>query len=107
VSSLTREHDWPETRLAQFQLFGEIIAGAIVRCEKERALCASLDEISRLKERLEAENTLLREEAPAEYRLDEIVGQSPALRQVLHLVEQVAPTNAAVLLTGETGPGRS
>jgi len=106
VSSLTTEHDWPETRLAQFQLFGEIIAGAIVRCEKERALCASLDEISRLKERLEAENTLLREEAPAEYRLDEIVGQSPALRQVLHLVEQVAPTNAAVLLTGETGTGK-
>src|SRR5512139_2295956 len=25
VSSVTREHDWPETRLAQFQLFGEII----------------------------------------------------------------------------------
>ena len=106
VSSLTTEHDWPRTRLAQFQLFGEIIAGAIVRCEKERALCASLDEISRLKERLEAENTLLREEAPGEYQLDEIVGQSPALRQVLHLVEQVAPTNATVLLTGETGTGK-
>ena len=106
VASLTKEHDWPERLLARFQLFGEILASAIVRSQKERALRASLDEISRLKERLEAENTLLREEAPGEYQLDEIVGQSPALRQVLHLVEQVAPTNAAVLLTGETGTGK-
>jgi transcriptional regulator with GAF, ATPase, and Fis domain len=106
VSSLTKEHDWPEQRLAQFQLFGEIFASAIVRCEKERALRASLDEISSLKERLEAENRNLREEESGTRSFDEIVGQSGALRQVMHLAEQVAPTNAAVLLTGETGTGK-
>ena len=106
VASLTHEHDWPEKLLAGFQLFGEILASAIVRNRKERALRASLEEISSLKERLEAENALLREGAPATPSFDEIVGQSPSLRQVMHLVEQVAPTNAAVLLTGETGTGK-
>src|SRR5690242_723731 len=35
-----------------------------------------------------------------------IVGQSSALRQVLHLVEMVATSNATVLLLGETGTGK-
>ncbi|HQR44714.1 MAG TPA: sigma 54-interacting transcriptional regulator [Thermoanaerobaculia bacterium] len=106
VSSLTKEHDWPERLLARFQLFGEILANAIVGHRKERDLRASLEEISRLKERLEVENRLLREDAPAARPSDEIVGQSPALRQVLHLAEQVASTNTTVLLTGETGTGK-
>ncbi|MET0412819.1 MAG: sigma 54-interacting transcriptional regulator, partial [Polyangiaceae bacterium] len=37
---------------------------------------------------------------------EEIVGSSAALRHVLHLVELVAPTDAAVLLLGETGTGK-
>lgn len=36
----------------------------------------------------------------------EIVGRSLAHRHVLHLIEQVAPTGSAVLLTGETGTGK-
>jgi formate hydrogenlyase transcriptional activator len=35
-----------------------------------------------------------------------IVGQSPAIRQVLHLIETVAPTDSTVLLLGETGTGK-
>jgi formate hydrogenlyase transcriptional activator len=35
-----------------------------------------------------------------------IVGQSPALRQALHLVETVAPSDSTVLLIGETGTGK-
>jgi transcriptional regulator with GAF, ATPase, and Fis domain len=35
-----------------------------------------------------------------------IVGRSPALQQVLHRVEQVAPTDATVLILGETGTGK-
>ena len=106
IASLTKEQDWPEKLLSHFQLFSEILASAILRNRKERELLASLDEISRLKEQLEAENTFLREENPGPYRPDEIVGQSAALRQALHLVNQVAPTNATVLLTGETGTGK-
>ncbi|HWA15211.1 MAG TPA: sigma-54 dependent transcriptional regulator [Gemmatimonadales bacterium] len=37
---------------------------------------------------------------------DEMVGNSPALRQVRQLVSQVAPTDARVLVTGESGTGK-
>jgi len=37
---------------------------------------------------------------------EDIVGESPALRSVLFQAEQVAPTDAAVLLLGETGTGK-
>jgi transcriptional regulator with GAF, ATPase, and Fis domain len=36
----------------------------------------------------------------------EIVGNSPALRRVLELVETVAPSDSTVLLLGETGTGK-
>jgi transcriptional regulator with GAF, ATPase, and Fis domain len=38
--------------------------------------------------------------------LPDIVGRSPALRSVLRLVQQVAPTDSTVLLIGETGTGK-
>ncbi|HAB18809.1 MAG TPA: Fis family transcriptional regulator, partial [Verrucomicrobiales bacterium] len=58
------------------------------------------------KARLEAQNTYLREEILAEHNFTEIVGQSPALRRVLDQVDQVAPTDATVLILGETGTGK-
>jgi transcriptional regulator with GAF, ATPase, and Fis domain len=105
-SSVTAERDWPAELLTRFRLFGEIIASAIVRDRKERELRASLEEISRLKERAEAENVVLREDARGAHGFSDIIGRSPALSHVLHLVEQVAPTGTAVLLTGETGTGK-
>src|SRR5512141_15195 len=105
-SSLTACRDWTPALLTRFRLFGEILASAIVRARTERELRASLDEISRLKERADAENVALREEVRDAQGFDEIVGRSPALMRVLHLVEQVAPTGSAVLLTGETGTGK-
>ena len=63
-------------------------------------------EIRRLKERLEAENLYLKEEIFEVKGFDEIVGKSDALRYVLTRVEQVAKTDATVLLQGETGVGK-
>ncbi|MFI5121183.1 MAG: sigma 54-interacting transcriptional regulator [Thermoanaerobaculia bacterium] len=100
------ERDWSPELLTRFRLFGEILASAIVRARTERDLRASLAEISRLKERAEAENVVLREEVRDAQGFDEIVGRSPALMRVLHLVGQVAPTGSSVLLTGETGTGK-
>ncbi len=48
----------------------------------------------------------LREEIQSEYNFEEIVGQSPALRDVLDKVKRVAPTDATVLILGESGTGK-
>ena len=63
-------------------------------------------EIRRLKDQLEAENLVLREEIDQESMFEEIVGSSRALREVLARVEKVARTDSTVLITGETGTGK-
>lgn len=55
---------------------------------------------------LNEENRYLRERMSRERESEEIVGQSRALWEVLRLVDKVAPTDAHVLLTGETGTGK-
>jgi formate hydrogenlyase transcriptional activator len=63
-------------------------------------------EITALKDQLAQEKLYLEEEIRSELSLEDIVGHSAALRHVLHYVEIVAPTDATVLLTGETGTGK-
>jgi PAS domain S-box-containing protein len=55
---------------------------------------------------LTAEAEYLREEIKNRCGFDEIVGQSEALRRVLDDIEQVAVTDATVLILGETGTGK-
>ena len=57
-------------------------------------------------ERLQHENVALREGIDRASMCDEIVGTSAALQKVLSLVSKVAPTDASVLVTGETGTGK-
>ncbi len=63
-------------------------------------------EIRRLKDRLQAENVYLIEEIKTQHGFEEIVGNTAVLRKVLGQVEQVAPTDSTVLITGETGTGK-
>jgi PAS domain S-box-containing protein len=70
------------------------------------ALEKALEEIQRLKDRLQNENLALREQMDQALMFEEIVGASPALRAVLSRVSKVAPTDSTVLLTGETGTGK-
>jgi PAS domain S-box-containing protein len=76
------------------------------RKQTERDLEAALVEIKGLKERLEEENIYLKEEISEIKGFEEIVGRSDALKYVLTRVEQVAKTDATVLLQGETGVGK-
>jgi len=57
-------------------------------------------------QRLEAENINLREQIDYKFGLENIIGESPAMRQVFETVQQVAPTRTTVLITGETGTGK-
>ena len=63
-------------------------------------------EIAELKDRLAEEKIYLEDEMRSELNFEEIVGRSPALRQVLQEIETVAPTDSTVLIYGETGTGK-
>jgi formate hydrogenlyase transcriptional activator len=63
-------------------------------------------EITRLKETMAQEKLYLEQEIRSELNFDQIVGESPALRQALEMVQTVAPSNSTVLLLGETGTGK-
>ncbi len=64
------------------------------------------EEIDELRRRLEGERTLLIEEITGAHDFEEIIGRSAPLAAVLRRVSQVAPTDATVLIQGETGTGK-
>jgi formate hydrogenlyase transcriptional activator len=66
----------------------------------------AFDEIERLKDKLHQEKVYLEEEVRTAHNFGEIVGESATLRRVLKQVEAVAPTDATVLILGETGTGK-
>jgi formate hydrogenlyase transcriptional activator len=72
----------------------------------EEALRNALEEVERLKVRLQAENVYLQEEIKIDHNFDEIISRNQALKNVLRKVEQVASTDATVLILGETGTGK-
>jgi PAS domain S-box-containing protein len=63
-------------------------------------------EVRDLKDRLELENAYLRQEITTGHAHEGIVGESPEIKHVLSQVEQVAATDATVLILGETGVGK-
>jgi formate hydrogenlyase transcriptional activator len=66
----------------------------------------SYEEIESLKARFQSETVYLQEEIKTEHNFEEIIGQSAPMRQLLRNIEQVAPTEATVLIHGETGTGK-
>lgn len=78
---------------------------------KERTLAAAalqnaLSEVEQLKNRLHAENVYLQTEIKLEHNFTDIISRSPALQKILAKVEQVAATDATVLILGESGTGK-
>lgn len=63
-------------------------------------------QIAKLNERVERENLYLQREVKLEHQHHEVIGNSGGIRRVLQKAEQVAPTDATVLLLGETGTGK-
>jgi PAS domain S-box-containing protein len=83
-----------------------VLRDITTRRQAEESLRESLVEIERLKDRLQAESDYLKAEIGLAHAHGEVVGESTAIKRVLHMVEQVATTDASVLLLGETGTGK-
>jgi PAS domain S-box-containing protein len=119
-----RRHDntyrWViDTGTPRFSSAGEFLGyiGSCVditdRKESEAALVVAHEalenafaEVDQLKTQLQEENIYLQEEIKLEQNFGDIVGASDALKYVLFKIEQVAPTDSTVLITGETGTGK-
>jgi len=91
--------DLPEESGTWGRVFADQVAAAIAN---SRAFA----EIQRLKEQLELQNTYLLEEVVQAKAFGDLVGQSAALRQIISQIDLVAPTEASVLILGETGTGK-
>jgi transcriptional regulator with GAF, ATPase, and Fis domain len=81
------------------RVFADHIAGAIANAR-------AFEEIQRLKSQLEQQNAYLQEEVVEAKAFGDLVGQSAALRQIVSQIDLVAPTDASVLILGETGTGK-
>lgn len=92
-----------DDRVFGISVFGQNIT-ELKRMEYQ--LREQLEEIKKLKSQLEKENIYLREEIKTEHGFDKIIGSSDALQYVLFRVQKVAPTDATVLILGETGVGK-
>jgi PAS domain S-box-containing protein len=89
-----------EATLSRFELHRRTFTTVILRNVHDRV------EAEQKIQSLTAETELLREELQALHHDDTLLGESPALRQVLQDIAQVAPTDATVLIVGETGTGK-
>jgi len=55
---------------------------------------------------LEVENVSLRKQLDSKFGLENIIGESPVMKEIFDIVQQVAPTRATVLVLGESGTGK-
>src|SRR6266536_2532421 len=109
------KHKWPNLPVLMITAFATpklaveaIKAGAIDYLAKPFAPEELLHAVARCAERhrLILENQELRARAGEPYRLDQIIGESPKVRELRQLIQTVAPTNATVLILGESGTGK-
>ena len=94
-----RDHSFGEPELAPVRLIVPQLALALQNY-------LAFEEIDKLRRKLEGERTYLVEEIRAAHNFEEIIGSSAPLAAVLRRVSQVAPTDATVLIQGETGTGK-
>ena len=103
---LSGPHDWPEAQVNRLRLMAQVFGNALTRRDAERQLQASLAEVQNLRQRLLAESRYLEKEIAETGRFEEIIGESQVMRAILNQVDQVAPTDATILILGETGTGK-
>ena len=89
----------PEGAEVWGRIFADHVAGTIANVR-------AFEEIQGLKAQLEQQNAYLQEEVVEAKAFGDLIGQSAALRQIVSQIDLVAPTDASVLILGETGTGK-
>ena len=85
----------------------ELLKHEIIEREMmEESLQLAYEEISGLKDRLQAENIYLEKQVAEHHNFGDFIGQSRQLTTLFDLIKQVAPMNTTVLILGETGTGK-
>jgi len=88
-----------EQEFGWLQMFANQAAAAVANAR-------AFSELDRLRQQLESHNAYLKEEVDSALSFGRIVGRSHSLRLVLEQVDDVAATDATVLITGESGTGK-
>ncbi|HWQ92257.1 MAG TPA: sigma 54-interacting transcriptional regulator, partial [Clostridia bacterium] len=89
----------PEEAHIWGQIFADHIGAAIANAR-------AFEEIELLRTKLELQNTYLQEEVVEAKAFGDLIGNSAALRQIISQIDLVAPTDASILILGETGTGK-
>jgi formate hydrogenlyase transcriptional activator len=105
-ATFRRRQEWPAELVSRLQQMTDIFSNVMARKKADEELQLAHSKIGELNERLEQENLYLRKEISVEHNHSNVVGQSKAIRDILQLAEQVAATDSAVLIQGETGTGK-
>jgi len=106
---------YPDIKVIAFTAYGsiEVAVEAMKRgADDYLSKPVNLDELELIFEKtlktkkIESENRLLREQLNRNMGLEKLIGQSPKMKEIYELIEQVAPTRASVLIQGESGTGK-
>lgn len=98
IASFSPE-DMPETVAPWSRIFADHIGAAMANAR-------AFEEIQHLKAQLELQNAYLQEAVVEAKAFGDLVGQSSVLKNVVSQIDVVAPTEASVLILGETGTGK-
>ncbi len=102
--SLRNAHNTLELRVQERT--AELQASNQALRESEEKARRAFEEVEVLKSQLELHNTYLQEAVIEAKAFGDLVGQSAALRHIVGQIDLVAPTEASVLILGETGTGK-
>ena len=106
LASIKEARSWSEEYFPRLRLIGEIFINALLHKAAQEKIQKSYEEIKRLKDLLQAESDYLNVEINQAHRYGEVIGQSEAIKKMLLRMEQVAASDATVLILGETGSGK-
>ena len=81
---LKSERQWPDMLVQRLKMLGIVFANSLMRKTAELELHKAFSEIKNLKDRLEAENSYLREEIDLQYSHEEFIGNGDTIKDCIN-----------------------